>query len=165
MDFEIGTLVVETEGFFKGFEFTVTGDNIGVCDKSGIGERKLQSPIVPTVPKLRRITDVQRLQDTDPKALEQSKKYGPCIYIYSQPSVIEHEASRGGFEAKFIKPTSELSHGAKYDILFSKPVPSELMSRLAAEISDVDIINNRICSRNLALWLIAEGMLPMLPVL
>ena len=148
MDFEIGTLVVETEGFFKGFEFTVTGDNIGVCDKSGIGERKLQ-----------------RLQETDPKALEQSKKYGPCIYIYSQPSVIEHEASRGGFEAKFIKPTSELSHGAKYDILFSKPVPSELMSRLAAEISDVDIINNRICSRNLALWLIAEGMLPMLPVL
>jgi hypothetical protein len=158
MDIAIGTVVLETEGFFKGSEFTLTGEYLGV--NSMFGEKKL---IAPVVPKPKRATDVQRLQKADPEALAASKAYGPCVYIYSQPSVVDHEASRGGFDPKYIKPTSESSHGAKYDILFSKPVPPELMNRLAAEISDVDIINNRICSRNLALWLITEGVTPEVP--
>jgi hypothetical protein len=158
MDLEIGTKVIETAGFFKGVEFSITGEYSGT--NPIFGDRKLISPRVPA-PK--RTTDVQRLLVTDPEALAASKEYGPFIYIYCQPSFVHREASRGGFDPKYIKSTSELSHGAKYDILFGKPVPTDLMNRLAMEIKDVDIVNNRICSRNLALWLIDEGVMPELP--
>lgn len=114
--------------------------------------------------KAPRQTDVQRLQKRDPEALIQTKIYGPIPYIYCQPSQIVREANRGGFDPKYIKPTSELSHGAKYDVMFNLPVPLELMQRLAVDIADVDIVNNRVCSRDLALWLINEGVMPAMPV-
>ncbi|SRR6266496_1888492 len=112
-----------------------------------------------------KLTDVQKLQRTDPEALKQSVTYGPCIHISCQPSVAARESIRTGIDPRYIKETSELSHGAKYDILFTKPVPAELMSRLSTQIkiADVDIENNRICSLNLALWLISEGVVPILP--
>ena len=45
MDFEIGTKVVETAGFFKGSEFIVTGEYLGT--NGTFGERKLISPELP----------------------------------------------------------------------------------------------------------------------
>ena len=45
MDIEIGTEVVETEGFFKGTKFIVSGEYLGTNPK--FGERKLISPELP----------------------------------------------------------------------------------------------------------------------
>ena len=42
---EIGTIVIETEGFFKGCKFTLTGEYTGVNEKWG--ERNLKAPKVP----------------------------------------------------------------------------------------------------------------------
>jgi hypothetical protein len=47
---ETGTVVVETEGFFKGCEFVLTGEFTGTHDKWG--ERKLIAPVVPKAPKV-----------------------------------------------------------------------------------------------------------------
>ena len=44
---EIGTVVIETEGFFKGSEFTLTGEHAGVHDKWG--ERRLLNPVPKTI--------------------------------------------------------------------------------------------------------------------
>lgn len=46
---EIGTIVVETEGFFKGYEFTLTSDYTGINEKWG--ERSLKSPKIPYSPR------------------------------------------------------------------------------------------------------------------
>jgi len=48
--FDIGTAVIETEGFFKGSEFTYVGGNKGTNPKWG--ERNLIAPIVPKAPKI-----------------------------------------------------------------------------------------------------------------
>lgn len=117
-------------------------------------------PYTDPKPRARKTTDVQRLLQADPEALKASKKYGPRIFIYCQPSYVTQEATRLGIDEKYIKPTSELSHGAKFDILFSDPVPMEMMARLASEIPQVDFQNNRICSRTLAVWLMDEGITP-----
>lgn len=58
MDFEIGTKVVETAGFFKGSEFIVTGEYLGT--NGTFGERKLISPELPKkthTPRSLRIVD------------------------------------------------------------------------------------------------------------
>jgi hypothetical protein len=51
MDIEIGTRVIETEGFFAGTEFIITGEYRGHCEK--YGERPLRNPRVwgPRVPE------------------------------------------------------------------------------------------------------------------
>ena len=49
MDIEVGAKVVETDGFFKGCEFTVTGEYLGT--HPSFGERKLVAPAVPLPPK------------------------------------------------------------------------------------------------------------------
>ena len=46
---DIGTVVIETEGFYKGSEFTITGENLGTSPKWG--EQSLRAPVVPVAPK------------------------------------------------------------------------------------------------------------------
>jgi hypothetical protein len=58
---QIGDVVVETQGFFKDAEFTVTGENLGTNPKWG--ERRLVAPTVPEAPKVRvKLTAEQRAE-------------------------------------------------------------------------------------------------------
>ena len=68
---EIGDVVVETEGFFKGSEFTLTGENKGSHPKWG--ERNLIAPAVPKAPKVRvKLTGEQRAERASQRISELS---------------------------------------------------------------------------------------------
>ena len=68
---EIGDVVVETEGFFKGSEFTLIAENRGSHPKWG--ERSLIAPTIPAAPKVRvKLTGEQRAERASQRISELS---------------------------------------------------------------------------------------------
>lgn len=122
-------------------------------------------------------TDVQQALRKDPAALElfatHYKATSGRIEISCQPSCIDQEASRLSQVSclseinaiDYIKPTTEASHGAKYDILVGADLPIGLADRLGV-FFHVDGLRARdgevqVNSRPLAEWLMrTHNVLP-----
>ena len=121
-------------------------------------------------------TDVHRALQNDPNALNLFANYfleSGRIEITCQPSKVEQIAndlsgisSLSATDAfDYIRPTTEASHAAKFDILISNNIPAELAARLGVYFKNNGLrakageyqINNR----SLAEWLIrTQNILP-----
>jgi hypothetical protein len=88
--FDIGTAVIETEGFFKGSEFTYVGGNKGTNPKWG--ERNLISPTIPAAPKVRvKLTGEQRAERASQRISELSPEtVSPTLlgYLHTQGEAV-----------------------------------------------------------------------------
>jgi hypothetical protein len=171
MDFEIGTVVVENEGFYRGTEFTVTSEYTGTHPH--FGERKL---IAPALPKPKKLTDVQIAFRDDPDVLgiiwEQYQR-GGRILISCQGSRVDYLASDlSGITSlseldalDYISPASEKTHHAKFYVMLPVGADENFYQRVSnffgsrtTKASTKEVQYN---SRDLSEWLMKEhGVLP-----
>jgi hypothetical protein len=171
MDIKIGTVVIETEGFFKGTEFTLTGEYTGTHPH--FGERKL---IAPELPKPLRLTDVQIAFRDDPDVLgiiwNQYQK-GGRILISCQGSRVDYLASYlssitslSELDAlDYISPASEKTHAMKFYVRLPVGADESFYQRVSnffgsrtTKASTKEVQYN---SRDLSEWLVKEhGVLP-----
>jgi hypothetical protein len=169
---QIGDVVVETQGFFKDAEFTVTGEDLGTNPKWG--ERQLRAPVAPKAPKL---TDVDVALRDDPALLpliyQHYKSKGGEILVSCQGSRLENEASRlstvtnlSALDAMdYISPASERTHSSKYYVVMSNKESENFFKRVENFFGSLTTIasseNVQFNSRDLAEWLMkTHNVLP-----
>lgn len=120
-------------------------------------------------------TDVQQALRNDPEALNELVKWVHRIEITGNPNDVDKLAEAVSSNSSlppsqaidYVKPTSEASHGGKFDILVDENIPNDLQDRLgvfffpAGQGQRARVGEKQINSRALALWLMKNhGFLP-----